>query len=148
MPNNTAEKEAWQSLLNHNVLIVWQSSYNLGIPIIDEQHRGIVSVINSLCYAIQNRHGHEMLKPAIGMVNEYTRIHFEIEEDFHRRCGYPDSEKHCLLHKELTQALSQTSKESIWNRDPQEFLAFLKEWWISHICKEDMAFSQYLTKNK
>ena len=144
MPDNTSANEASHSLLNHNILIVWQPSYNLGIPIIDEHHRGIVSTINSLCYAIQNRHGNEMLKPVIGMVTEYTRIHFEIEEDFLKRCGYPDFEKHRTLHKELTDALSHTSQDSIWNKDPQEFLAFLKEWWINHICKEDIAFSQYL----
>ena len=78
MPANTVANEPWQSLLNHSILIVWQPSYDLGIPIIDEQHRGIVTTINSLCYAIQNKHGVEMLKPVIGMVNEYTRIHFEV----------------------------------------------------------------------
>jgi len=141
MPDNTAVNETWHSLLNHNLLIVWQPSYNLGIPVIDEHHRGIVSTINSLCYAIQHKHGNQMLKPVIRMVTEYTRIHFEIEEDFHRKCGYPDFEKHCELHKELTQALSQ---DGLWNRDPQQFLIFLKDWWINHICKEDLAFSQYL----
>ena len=144
MPANTVANEPWQSLLNHSILIVWQPSYDLGIPIIDEQHRGIVTTINSLCYAIQNKHGHEMLKPAIGMINDYTRIHFEIEEDFLKKCGYPKLEDHRILHKELINALSQVSKESIWNKAPEEFLDFLKKWWINHICKEDRVFSQYL----
>jgi len=147
MPNTKDTNEAWQSLMTHNILIVWQPSYNLGIPIVDEQHKGIVSTINSLCFAIQNKHGNEMLKPVIGMVNEYTRIHFEIEENFLEKCGYPDLEQHRTLHKELTQALSHTSQNSIWNKDPQEFLEFLKNWWINHICKEDQVFNQYL-KNK
>ena len=148
MPNTTTEKEAWHSLLNHNILIVWKPAYNLGIQIVDEQHRGIVSTINSLCYAIQNKQGNQMLHPVINMVTEYTRIHFEIEEDFLEKCGYPDLEKHRTLHKELTGALSQTSKNSIWNRDPQEFLLFLKEWWTNHICKEDHVFSQYLSNQR
>jgi hemerythrin len=151
MPNTSntiAQKEAWQSVLNHNILIVWKPDYNLGIPIVDEQHRGIVSTINSLCFAIQNRHGNEMLKPIIGMVNEYTRFHFEIEEDFLEKCGYPDLEKHRILHKELIQALSQKSKDSIWHKDPLEFLSFLKDWWINHICKEDQVFNKYLSNRK
>ncbi len=148
MPNKIAAHEAWHSLLNHNILIVWQPSYNLGIPIVDEQHRGIVSTINSLCYAIQNRHGNEMLRPVIGMVTEYTRIHFEIEEDFLGKCGYPDLESHRTLHKELTQTLSHVGKDSIWNKDPQEFLGFLKEWWIHHICKEDQVFNRYLSSRQ
>jgi len=147
MSEKIPANEPWQSLINHNILIVWEPTFDLGIHIVDEQHRGIVSTINSLCYAIQNRHGNEMLKPVIGMVAEYTRIHFEIEEDFLKKCGYPELEHHRLLHRELTLALSHTSKESIWNKDPQEFLEFLKNWWINHICKEDRVFSQYV-KNK
>jgi len=147
MPDKITSNEQWQSMFKHNILIVWEPSYNLGVPIVDEQHRGIVSTINSLCYAIQHKHGNEMLKPVIGMVTEYTRIHFEIEEDFLKKCGYPNLEDHKILHKELTNALSQTSKDSIWNKDPQEFLEFLKNWWINHICKEDRVFSQYV-KNK
>jgi len=144
MPEKITVNEPWLSMLNHNILIVWEPTYNLGIPIVDEQHRGIVSTINSLCYGIQNKHGNEILKPVIGMVAEYTRIHFEIEEDFLKKCGYPNLENHRILHKELTSALSHTSKDSIWNKDPQEFLDFLKKWWINHICKEDRVFSQYV----
>ena len=142
------ENDALHSLMNHNILIVWDPSYNLGLPIVDEQHRGIVSTINSLYYAIQNKQGNEMLRPITGMVDEYTRIHFEIEEDFLNKCGYPDLEKHRILHKELMQALSDTSKDSMWNKDPQVFLEFLKKWWINHICKEDRVFYHYLSNKK
>jgi len=148
MPNTAATNETWNSLLNHNILIVWKPEYNLGIPVVDEHHRGIVSTINSLCYAIHNRQGNEMLRPVIGMVTEYTRIHFEIEEDFHKKCAYPDLEGHHMLHKELTEALSHVSHDSMWNKDPQEFLGFLKKWWINHICKEDRAFSDYLSAGR
>ena len=146
--NTTAQKEAWHSVLNHSILIVWKPDYNLGIPIVDEQHRGIVSTINSLCYAIQNKQGNQILQPVTSMVTEYTRIHFELEEDFLQKCGYPNLEAHRTLHKELTNALSHVSKESIWNRDPQEFLDFLKDWWINHICKEDLVFTHYLQNRK
>ena len=148
MPNKTAANEAWHSMLNHNILIVWKPSYNLGIQIIDEQHRGIVSTINSLCYAIQNKHGNETLRPVIGMVTDYTHVHFELEEDFLEKCGYPDLENHRTLHKELTQTLSRTGQESLVNQDPQGFLGFLKDWWIHHICKEDLLFSNYLASKQ
>jgi len=148
MQDKLTENEAWKSLITHNVLIVWDPSYNLGVPIVDEQHHGIVSTINSLCFAIQNRHGNEMLRPVISMVSEYTRIHFEIEESFLKKCGYPDLEKHRILHKELTQALSEKGKDSLWNKDPQKFLEFLKQWWINHICKEDRVFTQYLNNRQ
>jgi len=134
------------SVLNHNVLIVWKPEYNLGIPIIDEQHRGIVSTINSLFFAMQNNHGENVLKPVIGMVTEYTHIHFQLEEDFLGKCGFPGLKNHRELHDKLRQTLSSEGSKSLWANDPQEFLEFLKNWWIDHICEKDRVFRDYLLK--
>jgi len=131
------------SLFNHNVLIVWRPEYNLGIPIIDEQHRGIVTTINSLFYAMQNKHSEKIIKPVISMVTEYTHIHFRIEEDFLRKRNFPDAEEHHELHDKLRQALYNAENKNLWESDPQEFLQFLKDWWIDHICEKDRIFRDY-----
>ena len=131
-------------MLNHNLLIVWRPEYDLGIPIIDEQHRGIVTTINSFYYSIQNKHGEKMLKPVINMVYEYTHLHFEVEEDFLKKCDFPELEQHQALHHELNRSISKVGKESMWNQDPLEFLNFLKTWWIHHICEKDREFRDYL----
>ena len=131
-------------LLEHNMFVVWKPEYNLGIPIIDEQHRGIVSSINSLYFGMQNKHGESMLAPIIGMVREYTRIHFDIEEDYQRKCEYPMAGHHRELHNELTKTLSAIGKDSISHRDPYEFMDFLKKWWVNHICHKDREFLDYL----
>ena len=134
------------ALLRHNVLIVWKPEYDLGIRIIDEQHRGIVTTINSLYYGMQNNHTGNMLSPIIGMIYDYTRIHFEIEETFLEVCGFPKADNHRALHSELMGELSKTGKESISHRDPYQFMAFLKKWWIHHICDKDRLFRDYLLK--
>ena len=36
-----------------NLYITWKNEDELGIPIIDEQHRGVVTAINSLFYFMQ-----------------------------------------------------------------------------------------------
>jgi hemerythrin len=135
-----------ENLFTHNVLIVWKPEYNLGIPIVDEQHRGIVTIINSLFYAMQNRHGDNILNPVNGMINEYTRIHFQIEEDFLEKCGYPKLKEHKEFHKELTDKLNSVGRKSLRLHDPTAFFNFLKEWWIDHICDKDRAFLNYLSK--
>ena len=134
------------SLFEHNVLIVWKPEYTLGIPIIDEQHRGIVSTINSLFFGMQNKHGDDMLQPIIGMVSNYTHIHFAIEEDFLKKCDFPEFVHHKELHDELNHELSRVGKKSKWDKNPQEFLEFLKQWWIDHICDKDRVFRDYLLK--
>jgi len=144
MSDKTKTGSIQTSLLKHNLLIVWRPEYELKIPVVDEQHRGIVSAINSLFYGMQNKHGEDLLRPVIGMVKEYTRIHFNIEEMFLRQCGFPELDHHLALHHELTQRLEKFCQKSLWEQDPYEFLEFLKEWWIDHICKKDRDFREFL----
>jgi hemerythrin-like metal-binding protein len=131
-------------LINHNVLIIWKPEYDLRIPIIDEQHRGIVSTINSLYFGMQNKHGKELLRPISNMVYEYTRIHFEVEEDFQKKYEFPGHARHHDLHSDLSKKLVQISNKSNWDQDPYEFLEFLKDWWINHIRHEDRLFIDFL----
>jgi len=135
-----------EKLLKHNVFIIWNPDYNLKIPIIDDQHRGIVTIINSLYFGIQNEYIDDMLVPIIDMINDYTKIHFQIEEDLLERCRFPDAEKHRALHDELISKLVKIGRRSALEKDPYQFLDFLKTWWINHICVEDLVFQKYLTE--
>jgi hemerythrin-like metal-binding protein len=133
-------------LLHHNILINWQPSYELGIPIIDEQHRGVVTIINSLFYGMQHKHAENILTSIISMIRDYTHIHFTLEEDFLMKCNFPDLDSHQLLHKELIGELFHTVRASSFERDPYKFMDFLKRWWIDHICNKDRQFRDYLLK--
>ena len=132
------------TMFNHNLFIKWKPEYNLGISIIDEQHKGIVSTINSLFYAMQNKHGESVLSSVVNMVTEYTHIHFDVEEEFLRKCGFTDFKQHQAWHNELRNKLSYEGSKSLWEGNPQEFLNFLKDWWIDHICEKDRIFRDYL----
>ena len=144
MSNEENKHGFLNSLLEHKILIVWQPRYNLGIPIIDEQHRGIVSVINSLHFGIENDQGENFLKPIVGMVYEYTRIHFEAEERFLEICGYPYVEDHHKMHEELRFKLQTIGDKSLKEQTPGEFLEFLKDWFVDHICEKDRQFRDFL----
>jgi len=129
--------------LEHYIFIVWKPEYNLGIPIIDEQHRGIVSTINSLHYCMQNNQGKKVLSPIINMMHNYTLIHFQTEEHFLEKIALPEAEKHRKLHRDLSSKLTDTGRSSLLDKDPYQFMNFLKKWWISHICNEDLIYRNY-----
>ena len=143
-----SEKVKTNISLNHNVFIFWRPEYDLGIHIIDEQHRGVMSVINSLHYAMQHKHAESILTSAMNMIQEYTRIHFDLEENFFEICKFPNLKGHHELHRELIDTLSKFKNENKWTRDPHQFMEFLKTWWISHICNEDRVFLNYLSEHK
>ena len=142
--NEAKKNEMHPILIGHNVFIIWQNEYNLGIPIIDEQHKGIVSTINSLHFAMLNNYAKEMLVPIIDMMYDYTHIHFRIEESFLEKMDFPNAQRHHELHDVLSFKLTDAGRASMLDKDPYKFMDFLKDWWINHICSEDLIFKNYL----
>lgn len=130
--------------MNTNLLIVWNESDNLGIPIIDEQHRCVVSTINSLYCFLRTKSAKKMLNPVINSIREYTKIHFYTEERILADTGYPHLLAHQELHAKLTAKALSVGNESILMGDPQAFLLFLKEWWLNHIRQQDRLYVAYV----
>jgi len=127
----------------YNVFIVWKSEYDLGIPIIDEQHRGVVTIINSLYYGVQSGHIKNIFSPITDMLHSYADIHFQTEEHFLEAVGYPGAADHRLLHQGYTSKLAGIDRISAVDKDPHQLMDFLKKWWLGHICEEDMQFKDF-----
>jgi len=146
MVNNTMENQqpTHFSKLDHNVFVPWKQEYSLDIPILDEQHRAVFTIINSLYYGMQNKYTGNILVPIIGMVTEYTSIHFQLEEHLLTTYGFPNVAKHKEYHRDLMAKLSSLGKQSLTDKDPYPMMDFLKKYWINHICKCDKEFGVYL----
>jgi len=128
--------------------IRWHEENNLGIEIIDEQHRGIVSVINSYYHYVQKGKSKEALILTKGTLDEMTELHFKTEEAYLKEHGYPHLSSHAILHEKLFRAMTRTFEESLKNNDPDSFLRFLKDWWLHHINEEDKKYSKYFSNVK
>jgi len=129
-----------------SLYIVWKESNNTGIPIIDEQHRGIISTINSLHYFIQNGDSEKILQPTLVTLKQYTLIHFKTEEAIIAKAGYPDLEEHCALHQGLAEKTDHVYQEAITNKDHKLVLSFLRDWWLNHIVRIDSKYVPFVIK--
>ena len=135
-------------LMDHNLFISWKPDFNIGIPIIDEHHRGIVSIINALYYGMQHKYVRDVISPINDMMYDYTRIHFQIEETFLAMFDEKKANRHRELHQELSTKLNWMGRSSLLDKDPYPFMDFLKQWWINHICHEDLIFRDNMIKWK
>lgn len=133
--------------MKNTLYIVWSKANELGIPIIDEQHRGIVSTINSLFFFMQGRRGLEVLRPTIAILEQYTRIHFDTEEALMKEAKYPNFDSHVLLHRQLAENTAAMSRVSIREDNADNLLILLKKWWINHINQQDREYSIYLREH-
>ena len=126
--------------------IVWNDNYNLGIPIVDEQHRGMVALINSFHYALQEGYEFEKLKPFKALLEGYVEVHFETEEALMKKTEYPEFVEHHQLHKDLTNRINEIARQASKSGDPDVALKFLKDWWVDHINGADKKFGFYVKR--
>lgn len=132
-------------MLNDPLYIVWTDKNNLNIPIIDEQHRGIVSIINSLHYFIRQGLGFQALLPTIIIMEQYSTIHFEAEQMLLKKYGYPDYDNHFLLHAQLKENIKAIKAQSFLKKDSDAVINFLKNWWVHHINVEDKKYELWIS---
>lgn len=128
----------------NGMYIRWTAENEFGIPIIDEQHRGLVSTVNTLYIFMRHKKGKFALGPVISTLEQYIRLHFFVEEGILRLSGFPGAEDHKKSHRALLKTASQVIKESRKLQDAQHLLSFLKIWWLDHINKEDLAFAPHV----
>jgi hemerythrin len=128
--------------MQYSLLIEWTHITSVGIPIIDDQHRGIVSVINSLAFFIQQNKGEFFLNTAFAMMEGYTRLHFYTEEELMKAANSPDFVSHQRQHANLICESFFKANESLRLHDSNIYLNFLKDWWLFHINKQDRVYTK------
>ena len=112
--------------------IDWSDKYSVGIESIDEQHKKLINLINTLQTIV-----------------DYTKTHFIYEEWLMREYGYPDFEAHKAQHQKMIDKVNDLL--AAYEKNPEsamkDALDFLKQWLIRHINGTDKQYSKYLLSN-
>lgn len=125
--------------------IVWNDSYTLHNPIIDEQHRALVASINSLYFFIQEGWGLAALEPTLKIVKSYASFHAKTEEGLLAQTNCNRINEHKQKEKIFENQLDQETKEAIALKDPQILLTFLRKWWLQHL-EDHKSYADYYEK--
>jgi hemerythrin-like metal-binding protein len=120
--------------------IKWNEKFNTGNFVIDHQHRRLVQLINDLEEVIgQNEARPALTKVIFDEVSDYTRYHFQTEEELMESTHYSGIDDHKKLHKNFVEGLTlfkiEADKGAV---DIDKALCeFLKDWLLAHIAIED-----------
>jgi len=130
--------------------MIWDKKYSVKVPILDEHHKEILSLLNRLyCLSKTNCRDFSM-EDFFGALFEYTFKHFQEEERQMELYDYPDLESHKLQHLKLK--LETEHQYQIYHGDitkiPPELFIMLTNWWINHIQNVDMKYVEYLKVDK
>ncbi|MDR2635502.1 MAG: bacteriohemerythrin [Campylobacteraceae bacterium] len=120
----------------------WNSSYELGINVIDNQHKKLVQYINDLHAALTTQNREQIYIVLVGMTN-YTISHFAFEEQLMEEAGYKMLNAHKKIHEAFV-ALIQKYKTSFeeGRNITGQLMAEIQIWLTHHIACDDNDYKE------
>jgi hemerythrin-like metal-binding protein len=121
--------------------ISWSDNFSVGVNALDDQHKKIVDLINSIIAKPKILKSDEILNELI----RYSREHLDYEEKLLKENGYDAFDSHKNLHAHYLEKFNELNEIS--NTNYEEFSTnlkdFLCDWWQHHILEEDMKYKPF-----
>jgi hemerythrin len=125
----------------------WDQELNVGVGLIDNQHKIIIDLINDLGAASAVMADRRVIDTLLDVIENYVFRHFEAEEELF--VNHNGSLEHSLEHYELIKEFRKF-RLSFRNRSSsgKSTSIFLEQWFISHIKEQDIPFFIGIIKRK
>ncbi|MDA3954341.1 MAG: bacteriohemerythrin [Bacteroidales bacterium] len=129
-------------------IIQWSEKYSVGIKKIDNQHKGIVVLINELFNLMSQGKAKDSMNEIFNQLTDYTKKHFYTEEAMLIKFAYYDYTQHKEEHKKFISKLTDLHKDFDKGKVTIsiEILNFLKDWLINHILISDNKYAPFILK--
>lgn len=133
---------------------VWQENFNIGVDIIDSEHKKLFKIINKLFrFKEKNIATNWACQEGIKFFKKHALEHFLDEEKYMASINYEWLEQHRRLHKgfrEITlPALEQELEQNKYSSDAVEhFFGVCAGWLIGHTMTEDLAIAGKYSKKQ
>lgn len=126
--------------------VIWNKDLELGIDIVDKQHKMLVDMINELHDSILEGKSYEKMGDIITGLLYYAQTHFATEEDFFNKYNYPERLPHIREHNEFIMKISSRfdkikKGEFVLSVD---IARFLRDWLLNHVMVMDKKFAPYI----
>lgn len=125
----------------------WNETYNIGIEVIDNQHRQILDYINAL-EQVKNTGQRDKIKEVLEDLIDYTQSHFSFEENLLEQVSYQYLPSHRGIHELFVKRLNDyrlkfEKGEAIEN----DLYRLLSKWLINHIQHDDQDYVDAVRDN-
>ena len=128
--------------------LTWDSSLELGVQEIDDQHREIFSHFEKLSSACQSGQGEEVLDEVLTFLDNYVAHHFSSEEALMERFRYPklpeQREQHAIFRQVIEELRSRSREGEQGHELSLAIDRQLVRWLIQHIRSFDRELAEYI----
>lgn len=129
-------------------LMVWNDHFTTGIPIVDEQHRWLIDLVNNAAPVLALDYQRNCLEAEalLDQLIDYAAFHFETEDQLMHEYGIDARhyQHHLQSHDEFASRVTALRKDYAngVTHSGGELLSFLANWLVYHILGEDQALGR------
>ncbi len=128
--------------------IDWTPRFSVGSPVLDQQHKTLIAIINKLHTAMQKGGVKDDMQRIFTELISYTESHFNAEEAMLRKIGYARLGSHHLQHVEFVQKARDLQAQLMAGKFTVsiDLLRFLRTWLSDHIMGTDQQYAPFLAE--
>ena len=120
--------------------LIWSAAYDTGVEEVDLQHRYFLVLINRLRLELASCTDGKYCQRLLNELAKYATFHFVSEENMMIKFGYPDFDRHRMLHLELIDQLSSRMQAKTY----EPLFEFLVDWFVQHTTTEDHMIGEFV----
>jgi hemerythrin len=128
--------------------MAWSPALSTGNSVLDAHHRTIVEQVTRFAEAVRGADPAGGLRGLVDFMEDYTSVHFRVEEQLMRQSRYPEMNEHLWEHQCMARDLAtheRAVEDSGRSRPALEQLArFLVGWLQDHVSGSDQRLGAYL----
>ena len=124
----------------------WTDAYSVGIAEIDNQHRKLIEMINTMHDAMIKGQAKAVMDKILDDMISYCASHFATEERLFSQHGYPDAAEHKDKHHKMTTKVLELQTQFKQGKATITFdvMDFLQQWLDKHILGTDKKYGPFL----
>ncbi|MGE5630783.1 MAG: bacteriohemerythrin [Caulobacteraceae bacterium] len=125
-----------------------KKEYYTGINFIDEEHAKLFAIANEVYELLTNQFipdKYDYIMKLINELKDYTRYHFNHEEDYMNSIGYRKILSQKVDHADFIEKIDGFNSDSIDENQKEVLLKlvdFLNTWLVEHIMKRDKMIAE------
>lgn len=128
------------------VLLGWIADYTVGVREIDDDHRRLFALAQTMHRAMLDGKSKAILEELLSHLLDYTSYHFTHEERLMARIGYPGLRQHQREHEHLRSKVRAMQDRAAFGEVTMtiEVMLFLMEWLKRHTAGSDRRIGEHL----
>lgn len=130
-------------------MLEWNNGLSVQVKEIDEQHKKLVGMINTLFDSMKSETDDTVLLSIVDEMVKYAVEHFNTEERYMEKMGYPEFERHKSEHQDFVEKATQVENDLKYGKTvlSMDILNFLSSWLVTHINGTDKKMGVFLSEN-